>query len=304
MSGKGFVKVNVGDIFNETDDDKTQRVIEVHAERDPPIALCCSVKEENESDETEQEYALEYVEKCVKKRREFRSKGLNNSTVYDVYQMKKSELVVALQLTNQQATGSRQQLRDRLLGFLNIHSVPSDVENSNNANDVGASTDSSTTPVDNEEYSCPSPSSSPSDSSSSSSDDDSDYVPPKKQARTIQKKSTKKQTKSVSAAASTTIHDEEDTDSCPELDDVGSSSSSSDSSDEDNDYVPPKKQSRIAKKKSAKKQTESASAAASATTDQTSSSTKKSNVGKVSLASSTFFWTNMVLIHKWVLNIA
>ena len=104
MSGKGFVKVNVGDIFNETDDDKTQRVIEVHAERDPPIALCCSVKEENESDETEQEYALEYVEKCVKKRREFRSKGFNNSTVYDVYQMKKSELVVALQLTNQQAT--------------------------------------------------------------------------------------------------------------------------------------------------------------------------------------------------------
>ena len=67
MSGKGFVKVNVGDIFNETDDDKTQRVIEVHAERDPPIALCCSVKEENESDETEQEYALEYVENVLKK---------------------------------------------------------------------------------------------------------------------------------------------------------------------------------------------------------------------------------------------
>ena len=52
----------VDDIFNETDEDKEYKVVEVHSDRDPPVVLCISVKIDNESSETEEEYVLEYVE--------------------------------------------------------------------------------------------------------------------------------------------------------------------------------------------------------------------------------------------------
>ena len=93
--GKTKNQVAVGDTFNETEDDKTQSVVEVHPERDPPVALCRSIKRENESTETEQEYALEYVENCVKSRREFDKMGFNQSDVYDIYQMSKTKLKTA-----------------------------------------------------------------------------------------------------------------------------------------------------------------------------------------------------------------
>ena len=66
--------IKPGDEFYETDDDVIQRVVSVHADRDPPVALCRSTKSDEES-ETEQEYDLKYVQGCVSMRKDFISKG-------------------------------------------------------------------------------------------------------------------------------------------------------------------------------------------------------------------------------------
>ena len=55
--------VEVGDLFNETDDDKDQRVVEIFNEKDPPTVLCHPIKRECESSDTEQKCVQDYVEK-------------------------------------------------------------------------------------------------------------------------------------------------------------------------------------------------------------------------------------------------
>ena len=80
--------VKIGDVFNETDEDDLQRVVEIHPKRDPPIAICCSMKREDESESTEEEYALEYVGKCVKARQQYVQEGFAD---YDVYKIKKMQ---------------------------------------------------------------------------------------------------------------------------------------------------------------------------------------------------------------------
>ena len=67
------VIVEVGDIFNETDDDVDFRVVTIDERADPPTALCIKNTKGNgdtESEDTEEEYALSYVEQCVRLRRE------------------------------------------------------------------------------------------------------------------------------------------------------------------------------------------------------------------------------------------
>ena len=119
--------VEVGDVFNETDDDKMQLVVEVHGDRDPPVALCRSMKREEEETETEEEYALDYVRKCVKFRKEFIKKDYDKKDVRAIYLMSTKELRQALKLGNQSIAGGKERLRKRLMGYLNICEVPSDV---------------------------------------------------------------------------------------------------------------------------------------------------------------------------------
>ena len=57
----------VGDIFNETDDDKVQQITEIRNTNQ--TVMCRPQKEEDESTETETEYDIEYVKKCVKIRK-------------------------------------------------------------------------------------------------------------------------------------------------------------------------------------------------------------------------------------------
>ena len=255
---KGEIKeqVAVGDTFNETEDDKTHRVIEVHPERDPPVALCHSIKQENESTETEQEYALKYVENCVETRREFDKMGFNNSDVYDIYQMFKTKLKLALSLAKQTTTGSRQQLRDRLCYFRGIGEVPSDV-GSGPASDSDDITKNDSDDKHDSDGSLPgfvSPSSSDDESTrkDSDSDSDSDYVPKPK-------KKVSKQTES--RAASAVLSDGDDTDdSMPEPERTDESDESS-SDDDDGDLLPARKKTRSEDGRNAS--ASSASAAAS-----------------------------------------
>ena len=46
MSDKRDVKAD--DVFNETDDDHIQCVLQVHADRDPPVDMCQIMKREGE----------------------------------------------------------------------------------------------------------------------------------------------------------------------------------------------------------------------------------------------------------------
>ena len=54
-------KLNVGDIFNETDEDEIWEVNEIRSQSNPPIVLCSKQTNDSESEETEQEYDVDYV---------------------------------------------------------------------------------------------------------------------------------------------------------------------------------------------------------------------------------------------------
>ena len=48
-------KLNVGDIFNETDEDEIWEVNEIRSQSKPPIVLCSKQSDDSESKETEEE---------------------------------------------------------------------------------------------------------------------------------------------------------------------------------------------------------------------------------------------------------
>jgi hypothetical protein len=121
------VTVKTGDTFNETDDDRVQCVLKVHADRDPPVTICRTMKRESESEETDEEYALEYVDMCVEKRKEFVKLGYDKLTVYEIYKMSVKELKQVLSLAKQNKKGDKDKLRHRLCYFLDICVIPSDV---------------------------------------------------------------------------------------------------------------------------------------------------------------------------------
>ena len=106
------------DVFNETDDDVVQRVLSVHPDRNPPVAMCRTIKRESSSEETDEEYSLEYVNKCVEKQKQFIKFGYDKLNVYEVYKMSYKELKKVLRLGKQNSTGTKDELRKRLLFFL------------------------------------------------------------------------------------------------------------------------------------------------------------------------------------------
>ena len=84
--------IEVGDVFNETDDDKDQRILKINSEKDPPTAICRSIKRDSESDETEEEYHMDYVRDHVSSRKQYEDAGYNEIDVYDIYRMKKKTI--------------------------------------------------------------------------------------------------------------------------------------------------------------------------------------------------------------------
>ena len=121
--------IDKGDVFNETDSDTDRRVIDIRPQKDPPTVLCRAMKRESDSDEnTESEYCLDYVTKCVKARKDWRRKGYYDYDVRDIYQVPTSELISALKLTRQSTEGTKQELRYRMMSVNNIVEVPSDIE--------------------------------------------------------------------------------------------------------------------------------------------------------------------------------
>ena len=130
-----YEDLEIGDLFNETDSDTCQRVLRINEKRDPPTALCRSIKQEEDSSETEQEYSLEYVKNCTTMRKEFVNHGFNKLDVYDIYKLSKKQLKHGLQLARQTTRGTKTNMRDRLMHYLNIYVVPSDAEDSSDETD-------------------------------------------------------------------------------------------------------------------------------------------------------------------------
>ena len=64
FTGMNKYKVDIDDVFNETDSDTDQHVIGFHDHKDPPTVLVRPIKTEDECDEdTEEEYDIKYVKK-------------------------------------------------------------------------------------------------------------------------------------------------------------------------------------------------------------------------------------------------
>ena len=84
--------VRTGDFFNETDDDQLWVVKHIYLSRNPPTEYCVSMKREDESESTEEEYSLQYVEEFVKKRNQFDREGYGTADVYEIYRMSKAKL--------------------------------------------------------------------------------------------------------------------------------------------------------------------------------------------------------------------
>ena len=111
--------IKPGDEFYETDDDVIQRVVSVHADRDPPVALCRSTKSDSES-ETEQEYDLKYVQGCVSKRKDFIAKGFDKLDAKRIYKLTAKQLQEVLFYAKQKCTGTKAELRTRLCFFMDV----------------------------------------------------------------------------------------------------------------------------------------------------------------------------------------
>ena len=116
----------VGDIFNETDDDAVQQITEIRNTNQ--TVMCRPQKEEDESTETETEYDIEYVKKCVKTRKQWIAKGYDHLDVYAIYRMDKKTLISVLELVKQSTKGNMEELRDRLISFNKVVEIPSDVD--------------------------------------------------------------------------------------------------------------------------------------------------------------------------------
>ena len=124
-----------GDNFNETDDDVLQEVVTVHPKSNPPIARCRSIKSDNESSETEQEYDLQYVSMCVSKLKEFVKKGYSVLDAKALYKLNAKQLQDALFLAKQKCTGTKTELRQRLCSYLQITEITTSCESGSEEED-------------------------------------------------------------------------------------------------------------------------------------------------------------------------
>ena len=113
-------------------------MISINSEADPPITACEQVsKDPTEKSETT-ECALPYVITCVNSRNTWNKSGYGECDVRDVHRMSTKQLRHSSSCTRQSTKGRKVELRHKLLFYLHIVEVPSDVES--NVNDVEPST--------------------------------------------------------------------------------------------------------------------------------------------------------------------
>ena len=152
-----------GDFFNETDGDEMWVITEIFSERKPPVCVCATMKKEGEDEETEEEWAMEYVRKCVAQRKRFMDKGYHTLDVYEIYKLSVDELKQALAFAKQtvHASMTKDDLRKRFCMYRNIVEIPSDVtsgsETECEAELVAVSSSSSTEESSSEEEYQPTP---------------------------------------------------------------------------------------------------------------------------------------------------
>ena len=238
--------IQVGDCFNETDEDEKIQVTQIRSTNDPPTVLCSVVRDtyNSDSEETETEYDMAYVTKAVNMMRKFVEEGFDQYSVRDVYKLSVKKLRYALELAKQNTTGFKKTLRDRLMFYLNIKEIPSDVESDEDykptvntkKKDKGgrkpkikksASAAASATAV-------PEPSGEESDDEESTDDDLPDLVDMSKHKKKGTRKGGKgKDKKSASAAASATAVSESSSDSSDSSYDESSDEESSDEEEEE-----------------------------------------------------------------------
>ena len=171
-------ELQTGDFFNETDDDQLWVVKAIYRSRNPPVVYCVTMKTEDSDEETEEEYSLQYVEKCVKHRKQFNEEGFASADVYEIYKMSLKKLRRGLRLAKQRTTGSLRELRKRMCFYRNITEIPEDVRS-------GTESDSSSCLADLVAVSS-------SSSSSEHEDSDSEYEPSAKETKSNSKKKNKK----------------------------------------------------------------------------------------------------------------
>ena len=99
-STQNKLPIEVGDVFNETDDDERRQVTATRDQADPPIALCVRVVDSDESSEdTAEEYSLQYVVQAVDARKKYCAAGYDKFDAKRIHLMKVKELRFALSCT-------------------------------------------------------------------------------------------------------------------------------------------------------------------------------------------------------------
>ena len=118
--------VEVGDIFNETSEDEMWQVNEIRANHDPPTAMCSKIQDgSEESEDTEEEYDLPYVTRCVDLRKHYEREGFASLDAKGIYKLSKNDLLHAMALAKQTTAGlTKTQLRDRMLLHNGFAQVP------------------------------------------------------------------------------------------------------------------------------------------------------------------------------------
>ena len=106
--------MEVGDHFNETDEDVIREVTEIRVE--DGITPCTKIG--SDSEDTEEECDLSHVEGCVNSRKKCKTEGFADYDVYDIYKMNLKELKQALKLAKQSTTGPKVLLCDHMIHAL------------------------------------------------------------------------------------------------------------------------------------------------------------------------------------------
>ena len=125
-------KMEVGDVFNETDEDDRIQVTSIREEDEHPHVLCSAIRDEEESSDTEQDYDVDYVQRAVNMRKAYEREGFHELGAKEIYRLTMHTLKYALDLAKQSTKGlSKQGLRDRLMLYNGLATVPSDADSEN-----------------------------------------------------------------------------------------------------------------------------------------------------------------------------
>ena len=202
--------VEIGDFFNETDSDTERQVIGICATKDPPVVISRPYKnaadsddEDDGSESTEEEYCMAYAKKRHDSRKAWWSKGYHEYDVREIYRLTTLQLVQALETGKHTTTGTKQELRWRMMSINGLCEVPSDIESGPDEDEAAETTNKEATNQEEEEESdCPIltilSSSDTSDSFSDSSDSEDDTISAvvtKRKRKSKRKQSKRKQSK-------------------------------------------------------------------------------------------------------------